>query len=359
MTLHRTIHRRAGFTLIEISVGLIASSFLLMGLGSSIFLATQANRVDIGPFRSASQGAGVIDEVTRELSYATTVRSVTPGRNIEVEVPDRTGDGAADVVRYQWSGTAGDPLQRLMNGGAAKTVIPGLQSFGLTTTSRTVTEKAIGTVTGTSGEVRWYEKASALLTGTFSISPNEGVGCDFIPQAPDGALTWSITKVEVYCQSNSTTSGVMKVRVWTADSNRRPDTLLAQTTLNESSLNTSMSWTPIAFSPAPTLAITQRGCITIQYQSGLNIVMQLRCDEFTFPPYWRMTTTDGGATWSQQSDKALYMRVYGKYTYPAAGIVDVSRTFMTTVGLEAQAGTSATSRMRGSARVRNLPAVAP
>src|SRR5688572_19429792 len=82
---------RAGFTLIEVSVGLIASTVLLMGLTGSLFLAAQANRTDLGPFRNSSQAAFALDEVTRELSYATKIRSVTAGRSVEVEVPDRTG----------------------------------------------------------------------------------------------------------------------------------------------------------------------------------------------------------------------------------------------------------------------------
>jgi hypothetical protein len=356
-------HPRSGFSLIELSVGLVASSFLLLGLGSSIFLATQANRVDIGPFRSSSQGASAIDEVSRELSYATAVHSITPARNIQVEVPDRTGDAVADVVRYQWSGTAGDPLQRVFNGGTATNVIPALQSFGLTSTNRTVTVKELGAATRTTGVVNWFEKSSAVLEGTYSLQAAGGVGTDFLPEFPEGAQTWSLSKVEVYCQSNGTADGVIKARLWTADSSRKPATLLAETTVTESGLSSSMNWTTITFPSAPMVSVGQRLCFTLQYFSGPSIVMQVRCDDLAnlilFNPYYRLTTANAGTTWSQQVEKALFMRVYGYYTHSAVGIVDVNRTFMTTVGLEAQAGTNSTARMRSTARIRNQPAVTP
>ena len=351
----RPVSRRGGFTLIELSVGLIASSILLIGLTGSLFLATQANRTDLGPFRNSSAAAFALDEVTRELSYATKVRSVTPGRSIEVEIPDRTGDGAADVVRYEWSGTAGAPLQRGFNGGTASNVVASLQAFDLQATSRTVTEQMIGNITNTSGVVRWYDKSSSQLAeGSTSLDWGEGVGTDFIPKLPEGATTWTPTWIEVRCQSNGSETGVIKARIWTADANRKPATLLAEETINEWDLDSSYSWHAVNFSPAPTVSVSQRLCITFQYHSGSNTVMQIREDELGVGlPYWKLSTTNGGSSWTQAGDKALYLRIHGTYTYPMGGIVDVNRTYQTSVGLEAQAGTDTTTRMSSTARLRN------
>jgi hypothetical protein len=328
---------------------------LLMGLTGSLFLAAQANRTDLGPFRNSSQAAFALDEVTRELSYATKIRSVTAGRSVEVEIPDRTGDGNADVVRYEWSGTAGAPLQRRFNGGAASNVAAALQAFDLQATSRTVTEQAIGNITNTSGLVRWYDKSSsALVEGSSSLDAWEGVGSDFIPKLPEGADTWTPTWVEVRCQSSGSATGVIKARLWTADANRKPATLLAEETFNESSLDDNWNWHSINFSPAPTLSASQRACITFQYHSGSNTVIQIREDELGVGlPYWRLSTTNGGSSWSQAIDKAIYIRVHGTYTYPMDGIVDVNRTYQTSIGLEGQAGTDSTVRMNSTARLRN------
>jgi hypothetical protein len=295
--------RRGGFTLIEVSAGLIASAFLLAGLAGSIFLATQANRTDLGPFRNSSAAAFALDEVTRELSYATKVRSVTPGRSVEVEVPDRTGDGAADVVRYEWSGTAGAPLQRQFNGGASTTA-GSLQAFDLQTTSKTVTEQMIGSITNTSGQGLWYDKSSAqFFEGSVGLDVGEGVGTDFLPKLPDGAMNWTLQRVDVRCQQNGLATGVVKARIWTADGNRKPATLLAEQTINEWNLDTSYSWYTVNFSPAPTVGVSQRVCITFQYSSGSNTVIQIREDVFGLGlPFWRLSTTNGGTSWGQSTD---------------------------------------------------------
>lgn len=347
--------RRSGFTLLEVAAGLIASAFLVAGLGGSLYLATQANRTDLGPFRNSSAAAFALDEVTRELSYATKVRSVTPGRNIEVEVPDRTGDGLAEVVRYQWSGTAGAPLQRQFNGGTTSNVAAALQVFDLQTTSRTVTEQMIGDTTNTSGQALWYDKSSSqFFESSTSLDFGEGVGTDFLPKLPEGAATWTLQRVDVRCQQNGTASGVAKARIWTADGNRKPATLLAEQTINEWNLDTSYNWYTVNFSPAPTVSVSQRVCITFQYSSGSNTVIQIREDAFGVGlPFWRLSTSNGGASWGQMTDRAPYLRVYGIYTYPMGGIVDVNRTYQTSVSFEAQSGTDSTARMTSSARLRN------
>jgi prepilin-type N-terminal cleavage/methylation domain-containing protein len=292
----RSVSRRGGFTLLELSVGLIASSILLLGLTGSLFLATQANRLDLGPFRNSSAGAFALDEVTRELSYATKVRAVTPGRSVEVEVPDRTGDGAADVVKYEWSGTAGAPLTRRFNGGPASNVAAALQAFDLQTTSRTVTEQMIGNITNTSGPALWYEKSSStLLEGSVSISSGDGFGLDFIPKLPEGATNWTLIGVDVRCQAVGTASSVIKARVWTADGNRKPATMLAEETVNEWDLPSPYDWHTVIFSPAPTLSVSQRACITFQHSSGSNTAMQIREDALAvLPPFLRLSTGNGG-----------------------------------------------------------------
>ncbi|HVJ86031.1 MAG TPA: hypothetical protein VM452_10335 [Caulifigura sp.] len=353
-THHNQCSPRDGFSLLELSVGLIASSILLVGLSGSLYIATQANRVDIGTFRNSSQSAYALDEVTRELSYATAVRSITPGRSIEVEIPDRTGDGAADVLRYEWSGAAGAPLQRTFNRAASTSVISSLQAFDLQATSRLAIEQAIGTIAGVSGNYLWYDKSSALwFEDTAQLQASMGVGTDFLPKLPEGALNWAITRVDVRCQNYNTASGSSKARIWTADGSRKPSVLLSEVVIDEASLGTSMNWYTVNFSPAPTLSPGQRACITFQFNAGTGIVMQLRYDSFGVQPFSMLNTDNGGTSWSQSSTSALYLRIYGTYTYPMDGVVDVTKTYQTTLGMDAQVGSDSAARMTGSARFRN------
>ncbi|HVJ87913.1 MAG TPA: hypothetical protein VM452_19780 [Caulifigura sp.] len=345
---------RGGFSLIEVSVGLIASTILLAGLSGSIYLVMQANRVDIGPFRNSSASAFALDEVTRELSYATAVRSVTPGRSIEVEIADRTGDEQPDVLRYEWSGAAGAPLQRTFNGGTPSSTISGLAAFDLQASSKTVVEQTIGTITGTSGPAKWYEKSSPLLLeDSYSVQLGMGLGTDFIPKLPEGALGWSITRVDVRSQMYGTASGSAVARVWSADGSRRPAALLSEVVVNESSLSSSMSWYTINFPAGPTLLPTQRACITFQFNSGSGTVMQVRYDALGLQTYGMLTTDNGGTSWAWIATNAPYVRIYGTYTYAMDGVVDVTKNYQTSVGVDAQVGSDQAARMTSSARLRN------
>jgi hypothetical protein len=358
---NRTIRR--GFSLIELSVGLFASSFLIIGISGSVFMATQANRTDIGPFRNSNAAASALDDAGRELAYATALRSVTANRSIEVEIPDRTGDNVNDVVKYQWSGTAGAPLQRIFNNGTATNTITSLQSFALATTTETKTNQGLGAVTLTSGDIAWYADTSASLESTYNIDASSGIGTDYLPSLPDGTTTWSINRVDVKCNRTGTTDGIVKVRIWTADSSWKPNTMLAEQSVNEASLASSAGWYTVLFSPAPTLAASQRACVTVQYASGTGTAMQIRYDAladlWSQGSIWKMTTANGGSSWSQSSTQKLLIQIRGFYTYPGIGIVDITNTSLTGVLLEAQAGTDFNARMRSAVRTRNKPAVTP
>jgi hypothetical protein len=231
--------------------------------------------------------------------------------------------------------------------------------FGLQTASRSVTEQTLGTISNSSVETRWHEKASGWFEEETGIEWGEGLGTDFLPKLPEGAINWTISRVEVRCESSSTTSGVVKARLWTADGNRKPASLLSEATINEWNLNDSMSWYTVTFPSPPTLSPTQRTCITFQYHSGSGTVMRLRYDDFGFQPYALLATDNGGTSWSLMVEKALFLRIYGTYTYPMGGVVDVTKTYYTTLGLEAQAGNDTNTRMSSAARFRNRLEAAP
>lgn len=357
-------YRRSGFSLVEISVGLIATSILMAGMTGSLFLATQANRTDLGAFRHSNAGCAALDEMTRELSYSTAIRSVVPSRRIEFEVRDRTNDGVNDVILYEWNGDAGSSLRRVFNGGPATSVISGLQDFYLTPiyVNRTVPE--VGSVTLKSGEMAWWSLSNANDENAFSIAAGEGTGTDHLPTFPEGAISWTVSRVELKCnRSGASADGVVKLRIWSADSNRKPGVKLAEQTVNETSLPSTASWVSFDISPVGTLFPTQRCCVTVQYAGGTGTAMQVRYENLpslgSMASTWKLTTSNGGNSWSQEWDDKLLIRFYGTYDYPGEGLVDVVKTELQEVVIEAQGGTSADSRTRTSARVRNRVNIEP
>ena len=66
-----------------------------------------------------------------ELRYATIIIQQTP-QILEFVVADRNADGTAEKIRYEWSGTAGDPLRKTINGGTSVDVLTSVNAFSVT-----------------------------------------------------------------------------------------------------------------------------------------------------------------------------------------------------------------------------------
>src|SRR4051794_23191430 len=115
-------HRRlAGFTMIELTVAMVASAFLLVGLGSVMFIARQVAYSPTAASRRAKT-AEIVNQISDELRYATVITQET-SQILEFVVADRNNDGTAEKIRYEWSGVAGDPLRKTVNGGTPAAVL--------------------------------------------------------------------------------------------------------------------------------------------------------------------------------------------------------------------------------------------
>ncbi len=106
--------RRTGFTLVEIVSSLLASSLLLMGLGASIFVASQANEPNM--VRSVEQidASQFLLLLQQDLAEAIEIESIQE-KTICFSVADRDQDGMNERIRYEWSGVSRSPIWRQQN----------------------------------------------------------------------------------------------------------------------------------------------------------------------------------------------------------------------------------------------------
>src|SRR3954453_9923276 len=157
-------HRRRspGFTMIEMIVAMVASAFLLAGLGSVMFIARQVAYTPAAAHRR-SKTADIINQISDELRYATCITQQT-SQVLEFVVADRNNDGTAEKIRYEWSGVAGDPLRKTMNGATAVDVVTSVYAFNVTlqqksktTTLTTTTDSSEGLLLGN----------ASVVTGTY------------------------------------------------------------------------------------------------------------------------------------------------------------------------------------------------
>ena len=107
--------------MLEMMVAMVASAFLLAGLGSVMFIARQVAYTPTAASRRAKT-ADIINQISDELRYATVITQQT-SQILEFVVADRNNDGTAEKIRYEWSGIAGDPLRKTVNGGTAVDVL--------------------------------------------------------------------------------------------------------------------------------------------------------------------------------------------------------------------------------------------
>ena len=122
MKFPRQTRLRSGHTLVELVTAMVAGTILLAGLAAVMMIASQ---VAYTPAASAKQleAAEAVQEFGDDARYATMI-TTRSGRALEFVVTDRDGDGAAERIRYAWSGVPGAPVvedgQRRNGGGGGR-----------------------------------------------------------------------------------------------------------------------------------------------------------------------------------------------------------------------------------------------
>ena len=121
---------RVGFTLLELVASMISAGILLLGLMSTLIVASRATDSNNTPAPAAINSATVLEQLFSELNSATGFTTRTD-KSIEFTVPDRDNNGMAETIRYEWSGNGGNGLQRQINGSAMTEIASDVHGFSL------------------------------------------------------------------------------------------------------------------------------------------------------------------------------------------------------------------------------------
>lgn len=161
--------RRPAYTLLELMVALGSASVLMVGLSSALFIAAQGLDLDQGASASRGRADAVVGRMLADARAATRYRSVAPTA-IEFDVADRTGDGAADRLRYEWNGVVGGPLTRTLNGGSPVTLLRDVRALTFGSTTRVVTAQNVMTTPLTTSPIIWGQTAPTTALGVNSLA---------------------------------------------------------------------------------------------------------------------------------------------------------------------------------------------
>ncbi|WP_166830995.1 hypothetical protein [Thalassoroseus pseudoceratinae] len=120
-----------GFTLLELIVSMLASTALVAGLSSTLFVATQIVDPPKSPNAATANAFMDLERILQDLRYAIRVHELSSHR-LDVEVPDRDGDGSTERVRLVWSGGSGDPVTWEWNDEPAIPIVQDVHNWGVT-----------------------------------------------------------------------------------------------------------------------------------------------------------------------------------------------------------------------------------
>lgn len=352
---HNSNPSRSGHTLIELVTATVSSAMLLAGLGSVMMIA---NQVANTPAASTDRvvASTVVNQLANDLRYATFFVTRTT-RALEFVVSDRDGDGAAERIRYEWSGVPGAPLQKTTNGGTPISVVAAVQDF------------ALGYVTAseTSAYTPIVESAETLLashvtspTGIpFLVDQNtflaQRVDPSTFAAVPATATSWNLTRVDFYGQRNGSGEN-MRIQLRSAgDPNVRPTgEVLGEVVTLEDNLTAAPGWNSITFSsPIRGLSLTRPYSIVWRGTTGeVGTAGGLYKDSSAATGV--SESSDAGANWTFDTGQRVFYRVYGTY-YSQGTPVNVPRNYAARVNVSLQTGTAAHSRIDVSVPLLNRP----
>ncbi|MCP4377450.1 MAG: hypothetical protein GY794_14895, partial [bacterium] len=176
----------------------------------------------------------------------------------------------------------------------------------------------------TSGEVQEsaiaalieHDNASGGSLKDDKIKSSEWSAQYFKPTLPANTKDWKITGARVNLKKDGSANGVISLEIRSADSNLKPgSTILAQATINESSLSSSYQWVTVNFTPVGELSKDDGFCLVVKYSSGSSTVAKVRYEKsgnpMTSNSHW-MTTNNSGSSWSNpESNKDMRFTIYG------------------------------------------------
>ncbi len=352
----RAAAQPGGFTLVEMVVTVAVMSVIMLGIGSAMIIAGHAVPDAGNPAAAGIAAAQVADQITTELQYATAINSYT-ANVIEFRVADRDGNDVPETIRYEWSGTPGDPLTRQYNSAAPVTMLDDVYEFNL----------AYDLTTTTTETPQGNESAETLLTSYHSdyyqdgrdVKSDRWRGQYFLPSLPADAVSWKVTRVRFYAAVKGYATGQCKVRLQLPTAGEVPSAVvLEEKTLLESTLNPYyFTLQEFDFSNVTGLSPAQGLCLVLKWISG-NEACQILIRESGVPAASAgfMRSDNQGVAWTEYSDQSLLFWVYGTVTTEGEPQIE-SSYYLDRVDIKLQQSDAAQSIVQTGVKVLNRPEV--
>jgi len=311
MTAHLRKHR--AFTLIELVVSVSLMSILMIGIASALVIASRTLPSEDDPLANQIDAAQAVDWLAGDLMCTVTVLNAA-NNAVTFSVADRNGDMIPEKLSYSWSGTAGDPLVRVVNSGSAEVLVEKVTSFALAYDTQ-ITEHDPSSDPNESNEQLLFAHDAIDNLKYGDVLNNSWWGQYFAPSLPADAVSWSVSRVRLLLKrhSNEDTTTMVELRLpnpdWTPS-----DTVIDRKGIPQLSLPANATWMEVVFSDARNLDPGVGLCLALTTTDTSSCVLRYRQAGVVLAG---SALSFYNTSWgTPATDQALLIYVYGTVTTP-------------------------------------------
>jgi hypothetical protein len=350
----QVLARQEGLTIVELLVSIAVTVVLMLAIVSVMLIATHAFPDVNGPANATIVASEVAEQFATELQYAVSIKDYSTTM-IEFTVADRNADELPETIRYEWSGTPGDPLTRQYNGGTIVNVLDGVQQFeGVSREVELISSEEI-TPENESPEYPLSNYETPVTPADVAIKETVWVGQYFEPILPADAISWKVTRVIFMARRNGDAKGVTAVQLRLPNAFNRPTTtVLGEVPMYEESLSTSYLKQEFSFSNVSGLSPSQGLCLVLACRTSDTALADVQYDNAGGSG--GLWTTDGGSTWIYLYNRSMLYKIYGTVT--TVGEPQIENTYcLKAVGIKLRTTNDEQSAVYAGTNVLNKPEV--
>jgi len=281
---HTRQKQRLAFTLLETLTATVCTAVLMAGLASCLVIAGHVFDEDRMALIQQTRVSEPVDRMLSQMRYATGFSERT-AHAVTFAVPDQDGDDLAESIRYAWSGTPGDPLTMVYNGGSPAVLVPAVQDLDLAFSTRTLTGTGFAQgehleVTAQPYLINSHVDAPGGRSGTFGTMPTYWYALYLEPNVPDGFSHWDFTQLQLSLKKSANADGYFAIQVClSAEDPIGPATVLQELIVHESTLTNQYQWYEYNFDAVTGLNPDQPLFIVLKHaQMGGTQVMLGECE---------------------------------------------------------------------------------
>lgn len=365
---------RLGASLIEIAIALPTIGILTVGMCSAVLLSVRAVPQEGSMITASVEAARLIEQFERDVRCATqVVRSDI--HEFQFIVPDRTGDGTPETIRYWWSGKAGSPIYRQINKSDAESVLQQAESFHLHygIADRTTSEVEQTVITSDPMQLASFESWPGVTptVNVFSVASQDWIGTTFrLPDTvPRNYSRLRFTQADVYGR-RGVAGGSVSVGVYRINSLLDPRLnfrLGSTTTVTSSLLPTAWGWIQTTLSNDIVSTDGSRTfALVFSSDSGVSPMRIRYLSSESAPKEVHPTarwTDDRGSSWEPSTDEYykndLMFRIYGVYEIVQVAAVQKKKQHFSSVQIELRSASNQSVNIDSTVGLLNQPAVMP